>query len=308
MNLIIVSIAEGLLWAVMAIGIFLSFRILQIADLTIEGAFPLGAAVSAAMIAGGFNPLLATLMGFVAGMLAGLVTGLLINKLNIPTLLAGILTMTGLYSINLRIMGQANISLLNQDRFTQILDKVFKLPSQTNLILLASLILSVIVAGLHLFFKTDLGQALVATGDNERMAASMGVKVQQMKILALMLSNGFVALSGSLIAQNNGYADISMGIGTIVIGLASLMLAEVIYANVSLGVRLTSLAVGSIIYRLLISLALSLGLQPNDLKLVSAILLAFVIALPHFFKHYQSNLKAMKEGDNDWAITPLIQY
>lgn len=299
MNLLIVSISEGLLWGVMALGIFISFRILNLADLTVEGSFPLGAAVASILIVNGFHPIFATFMALIAGMLGGMVTGLMMTKFRIPTLLAGILTMTGLYSINLRIMGRANISLLNFPRITQILNDKLNLPAQTNLIIVGTLITTVIVVSLYLLFKTDLGQALIASGDNERMARAMGIHTSWMKVFGLMLANGLIALSGALIAQNNGYADISMGIGTIVIGLASVMIAEVVFANVSFGVRLTSLAVGSIFYRIIISTALSLGLQPNDLKLISAVLLAFVIAIPSFYEDYASRLKFKKEAKAD---------
>lgn len=296
MNLIIVSISEGLLWGIMALGIFISFRIMRLADLTIEGSFPLGAAIASILISNGMNPIYATLFALVGGAIGGLFTGLLMTYFRIPPLLSGILTMTGLYSINLRIMGRANISLLNDPRVTQILNNILPLPSQTNLILVATSISIIIISLLYVLFKTDLGQALIATGDNERMAKAMGINASSMKVLGLMLANALVALSGALIAQNNGYADISMGIGTIVIGLASVMLAEVVFSNVSLGVRLTSLTVGSIFYRLIISSALSLGLQPNDLKLISAILLAFVIAIPRFYDDYINTLKFKKEG------------
>lgn len=299
MNLIIVSISEGLLWGIMALGIFISFRILRLADLTIEGSFPLGAAIASLLISNGMNPIYATMIALLGGAVGGLITGLLMTYFRIPPLLSGILTMTGLYSINLRVMGRSNISLLNFPRVTQILNNVFPFPSQTNLIIVGTLISIMIISLLYLLFKTDLGQALIATGDNERMARAMGINASSMKILSLMVANALVALSGALIAQNNGYSDISMGIGTIVIGLASVMLAEVVFSNVSLGVRLTSLTVGSIFYRLIISSALSIGLQPNDLKLISAILLAFVIAIPSFYDDYINTLKFKQEGKSD---------
>lgn len=296
MELIIVSISEGLLWGVMALGIFISFRVLRLADLTIEGSFPLGAAIASLLITEGVHPIIATISALIGGALGGLVTGLLMTKFRIPPLLAGILTMTGLYSINLRIMGRANISLLNHPRVTQLLNGVLPLPTLTNVIIVGTIVTVLIVSVLYLFFRTDLGQALIATGDNERMAKAMGINTSSMKVLGLMAGNGLVALSGALIAQNNGYADISMGIGTIVIGLASVMIAEVVFNNVSFGVRLSSLAIGSIFYRLIISSALSLGLQPNDLKLISAILLALVISIPSFYDDYINRLNFKKEG------------
>lgn len=297
MELIIVSISEGLLWGVMALGIFISFRILRLADLTIEGSFPLGAAIASILITNGFHPISATVIALIGGALGGLITGLLMTKFRIPPLLAGILTMTGLYSINLRIMGRSNISLLNHPRVTQLLNDIFPLPILTNVIIVASLIILIIITLLYLLFKTDLGQALIATGDNERMAKAMGINTSSMKVLGLMAANSLVALSGALIAQNNGYADINMGIGTIVIGLASVMIAEVVFNHVTFGVRLTSLAIGSIFYRLIISSALSLGLQPNDLKLISAVLLALVISIPSFYDDYINKLNFKREGN-----------
>lgn len=296
MELIIISISEGLLWGVMALGIFISFRVLRLADLTIEGSFPLGAAIASLLITEGVHPIIATISALIGGALGGLVTGLLMTKFRIPPLLAGILTMTGLYSINLRIMGRANISLLNHPRVTQLLNGVLPLPTLTNVIIVGTIVTVLIVSVLYLFFRTDLGQALIATGDNERMAKAMGINTSSMKVLGLMAGNGLVSLSGALIAQNNGYSDISMGIGTIVIGLASVMIAEVVFNNVSFGVRLSSLAIGSIFYRLIISSALSLGLQPNDLKLISAILLALVISIPSFYDDYINRLNFKKEG------------
>lgn len=295
MNLIISSISEGLLWGVMAIGIFISFRILDRADLTIEGSFPLGAAIASLLITNGTNPILATLIALIGGSLGGLATGIFMTYLRIPPLLSGILTMTGLYSINLKIMGRANISLLNEPRLTQLLDNLTTFPAQTNIIIIGTLIVAIITLLLFFLFKTDLGLALIATGDNERMARAMGIQTTFMKLLGLMMANGLVALSGALIAQYNGYADISMGIGTIVIGLASIMIAEVAFNNVTLGVRLTSLAVGSIFYRLIISLALSIGLEPNDLKLISAVLLALVIAVPNFYDDYKAYRRIKRE-------------
>lgn len=286
MNLIYVSISEGLLWGIMALGLFISFRILKIADLTMEGSFPLGASVTAVCIINNVNPLSATLIAFGIGALAGLVTGVLMTRGNIQSLLAGMLTMTALYSINLRIMGRSNISLLNHPRLTQLVS----LSPPYNSIVMGVVVVSVLVILLYAFFMTDYGQAMIATGDNERMARAMGISSNHMKIIGLMVSNGCVALSGSFIAQHNGYADISMGIGTIVIGLASVMLAEAVFSNVSFLARLISLSLGSIIYRLIISGALSLGLQPNDLKLVSAGLLTVIISMPMMYKRFVAPL------------------
>ena len=292
MNLIIVSVAEGILWGVMALGLFISFRILNIADLTMEGTFPLGASVAAVLITNGLNPYYATLIALISGMMGGLVTGLLITKGGIQPLLAGILTMTGLYSINLRVMGRSNISLLNQPRVTSLTGMNDYYSSIIGMILLIFFIVI-----LYAFFLSDYGQALIATGDNERMAISLGIRTHQMKITGLMLSNGLVALSGALIAQHSGYADISMGIGTIVIALASVMIAEVTMSNIAFLPRLISLPLGAIIYRLIISGALSLGLNPNDLKFISAILLAIIMILPSMWHKYGIQLSTYRQEE-----------
>lgn len=287
MNMIVNATAEGLLWGMMALGIFLSFRILRMPDMTAEGSFPLGAAVGVQLIVSGFHPLLATLAAFFVGCLAGAVTVFLMTKLRVPALLSGVLTMTGLYSINLRIMDRANLSLHGEERVTSLLGELFPLPTAFDTIFIGLIIYAVLVLFLLYFFQTDLGQALIATGDNERMARSLGIQTNTMKMIGLMLANGFIALSGSLIAQNNGYADVSMGIGTIVIGLASVIIAEVLFTKLSLGARLVSLALGAIIYRLIISSVLLLGMQPNDLKLLSAVMLALFLAFSAHFDQIQ---------------------
>ena len=293
MNLIIVSVAEGILRGVMALGLFISFRILNIADLTMEGTFPLGASVAAVLITNGLNPYYATLIALLSGMVGGLITGLLITKGGIQPLLAGILTMTGLYSINLRVMGRSNISLLNQPRVTSLTG----MNDYYSSIIIGMIVLIFFIVILYAFFLSDYGQALIATGDNERMAISLGIRTHQMKITGLMLSNGLVALSGALIAQHSGYADISMGIGTIVIALASVMIAEVTMSNIAFLPRLISLPLGAIIYRLIISGALSLGLNPNDLKFISAILLAIIMILPSMWHKYGMQLSTYRQEE-----------
>ncbi|MPQ21335.1 ABC transporter permease [Carnobacterium divergens] len=294
MNLIVTATSQGLLWGVMALGIFITFRILDLPDMTAEGSFPLGAAVCAKLILSGVHPIVATLVAFISGMLAGAITGFLITKCNIPGLLAGILTMTGLYSINLRIMGRANLSLLGKEKLNDLL-RPLQLPAQFDTILIGLIIVVVVILLLILFFNTELGQALIATGDNEIMARSLGVSTNKTKILALMLSNGMIAFAGGLITQDNGYADISMGIGTIVIGLASVIIGEVVFGNLSLGNRLICVILGAIIYRLIITFVLVIGLQPNDLKLFSAIILAVCLALPSLRLKLNLNFFAKKE-------------
>ncbi|WP_034550112.1 ABC transporter permease [Carnobacterium funditum] len=279
MELITTATAQGLLWGIMALGIFITYRILDLPDMTAEGSFPLGAAVCARLIIAGIHPLVATAIAFLIGALAGSITGFLITKAKIPGLLAGILTMTGLYSINLRIMNRANLSLLGEAKITDLF-KSLSLPNQFDTIFIGLVLVTFMILFLFLFFRTELGQAIIATGDNEKMARSLGISTDQTKILGLMLSNGIVAGAGALIAQDNGYADISMGIGTIVIGLASVIIGEVIFGNLSFVNRLICVVLGAIIYRFIIMFVLLIGLQPNDLKLISAFILAIFLALP----------------------------
>lgn len=294
MDLIVTATAQGLLWGIMALGIFITYRILDLPDMTAEGSFPLGAAVCARLILSGVHPLLAALTAFAIGALAGFITGFLITKAKIPGLLAGILTMTGLYSINLRIMNRANLSLLGKQKITDSLSR-YNLPPQFDTIFMGIFLTVLVIVALVLFFKTELGQAVIATGDNEKMARSLGISTNRTKILGLMLSNGIVAAAGALIAQDNGYADISMGIGTIVIGLASVIIGEVVFGNLSFANRLICVILGAIIYRFIIMFVLLVGLQPNDLKLISAIILAFCLALPSLRNKLNLNFFNKKE-------------
>ena len=283
MNLIVSAIGQGLLWALLGLGLYLTFRILNFADMTVEGTFPLGAAVAVANLAHGMSPYLATFLALLAGMLAGLVTGLLYTKGKIPILLAGILTMTAIYSINLRIMGGSNISLIGKKT---LLNNEFlrSLPQYFNSVVLGIIVVVIITGILVFFLNTDFGQAFIATGDNPKMAKSLGIYTDSMIIIGLMLSNGIVALCGALIAQNNGYADINMGIGTIVIALASLIIGEVAFGELTLNQRLVAVTLGSIIYRLILLAVLQLGFSANDLNLISSIVLALCMMLPQLEK------------------------
>ncbi|MDT9622591.1 ABC transporter permease [Lactobacillus gasseri] len=283
MNLIVSAIGQGLLWALLGLGLYLTFRILNFADMTVEGTFPLGAAVAVTNLAHGMSPYLATFLALLAGMLAGLVTGLLYTKGKIPILLAGILTMTAIYSINLRIMGGSNISLIGKKT---LLNNEFlrSLPQYFNSVVLGIIVVVIITGILVFFLNTDFGQAFIATGDNPKMAKSLGIYTDSMIIIGLMLSNGIVALCGALIAQNNGYADINMGIGTIVIALASIIIGEVAFGELTLNQRLVAVTLGSIIYRLILLAVLQLGFSANDLNLISSIVLALCMMLPQLEK------------------------
>jgi amino acid or sugar ABC transport system, permease protein len=288
-NLIISTIAQGLLWALLALGVFITFRILDVADLTVEGSFPMGAAISAVLITMGVNPWLTIIIAGIGGMIAGAVTGWIHTKLKIPALLAGILTMIALYSVNLHIMGKANISLLRMDTVYSAIHSM----GVSNAVALTIIGVAVtIVVGLFLFwfFGTELGTSIRATGVNPQMIRAQGVNTDSMIVLGLLLSNGFVAVSGALIAQSQGFADIGMGVGTIVIGLASVIIGEVLFTsssvvrklfgNSSFVLSLVAVVFGSIVYRIVIATVLYLGMPPNDLKLFTAILVALALSLP----------------------------
>ncbi|WP_261806526.1 ABC transporter permease [Lapidilactobacillus luobeiensis] len=277
--MIVSTIGQGLLWALLGLGIFMTFRILDFPDMTAEGTFPLGGAVCVTAISQGVPPLLATVLGVGAGMLAGLVTGLLYTKGKIPVILAGILVMSGLNSVILFVMKSPNLSLLDYPRLQNAFSEL-PLPPYFDLVILGLLSVGILVTCLYLFFQTDLGQAYIATGDNEKMARSLGINTDRMKILGLTLSNGVIALSGALVAQNDGYADASKGIGVIVIGLASIIIGEVLFHELSLLERLLAVVVGSILYQLLISLIIWAGFDTTYLKIISATVLAICLMLP----------------------------
>lgn len=283
------SASQGVLWALLAIGVFLTFRILDIADLTAEGSFPLGAGIAAVSITNGLSPIVACLLGFLGGAAAGLVSGLLHTKLKIPALLAGIITMTGLYSVTSRIMGAPNLSLLGQKNVFTWAESLGV--SKENAVLIASLLVALIVVTLLvLFLRTETGLAIRATGDNLAMSEANGINTDTMKIIGYMISNGCIALSGSLLAQNNGFADLNSGIGTIVIGLASIIIAEVLFRNQPLLLRLLTIILGAVIYRFILALVFELNVQPSDSKLASALVLVICLSFPQI----QQKLKLPK--------------
>ena len=281
--MIVSAIGQGMLWALLGLGIFMTYRILNFPDMTTEGSFPFGGAVCVTAITTGVSPFVATLLGVGAGMLAGLVTGLLFTKGKIPIILAGILVMSGLNSVILFVMKSPNKSLLNQPKIQDVFQKM-ALPDYYDTIFLGISVLAVVMILLLFFFNTSLGQAYIATGDNEEMARSIGIQTDRMKILGLVLSNGLIGLSGALIAQNDGYADVSKGTGVIVIGLASLIIGEVLFGELTFGERLMAIVVGSIIYQLLILLVIKLGFDTTYLKIFSAVILAICLMIPQLKK------------------------
>ena len=284
MNLMVSAIGQGLLWALLGLGLYLTFRILNFADMTVEGTFPLGAATAVTAITHGVSPLMATFLAFGAGVLAGVITGLLYTKGKIPSLLAGILVMTAAYSINLRIMGKSNISLLGK---TTLFNNQFlqSLPQYFDSVLIGIVVIIIVTVILIFGLDTEWGQAFIATGDNPQMAKALGIHTDNMIIMGLAISNGLVGVCGALVAQSNGYADINMGIGTIVIALASIIIGEVVFGELTLNQRLTAVTLGSIIYRLLLLAVLQLGFNANDLNLLSSLVLAACMMLPQLEKH-----------------------
>lgn len=290
------AVSLGLVWAIMTIGVYITYRILDIADLTVEGSIAMGAAIAAHAISSGMNPYAATILALLGGLAAGLVTGLLHTKLKIPALLAGILTMIALYSINLRIMGKANVSLLRMDTVFTTFTRLGL--SQTNAVMALALICVLgVVCILYWFFGTEIGSAIRATGDNPHMVRAQGINTNTMIIIGLVISNGLVAISGALIAQSQSFADVQMGTGSIVIGLASVIIGEVLFGKNHFFSRLISLVLGAITYRIIIALVLKLGMPANDLKLFTAITVAIALALP-MFKSYLHPVKiSIKEGE-----------
>ena len=278
MELVLSTVAQGLLWAVLAIGLFITFRILDIADLSIEGTYPLGGAIAVMTITGGGSPILAILFAFLGGCVAGAVTGFLHTQLKIPALLAGILTMIGLYSINLRIMGRATTSILGEETVYTFFESSMSKVSATLVVgLLATLVVWFFC---YIFFGTELGAAIRATGDNPQMIRAQGVNTDITIILGLIISNGFVGITGALLSQSNGYADVNMGTGVLVTGLASIIIGEVLFGTRSFKNWLISVVLGSIVYRAVVAFVLWLGMNPNDLKLLTAVIVAVALALP----------------------------
>lgn len=301
MTLLVGATTIGLILSLLALGVYLSFRIFNFPDITADGSLTLGAAVTAVLLVRHVPPLVATAAGFVAGVLAGTLTGLLHTKCRINGLLSGILVMTALYSVNLHVMGRSNVPLLNEATLanqaeslgTRLLGgRVADLAlghwtvNLRDAAMLVGILLVVAGAGvaLHLFFRTNLGTAMRATGDNPQMIRALGVSVDFILILGLALSNGLVALAGSLLAQYQGFADVQMGIGMVVWGLASVIIGEVLVGTSRVGYLITGAVMGSVLFRLLVAIALRWGLNPNDLKLITAVFVFVALIAPSLLR------------------------
>lgn len=285
------AVAQGLIWGIMAIGVYITFRIMDIADLTVDGSLCTGGAVCIMLMQGGCSVWIALLAALIAGVGTGLATGLLNTFMGIPAILSGILTQLGLYSVNLKIMGKAN-QPINVDKFDLLvsLRYIKGVPFYKNTILIVAIAIVILIVILYWFFGTELGCSLRATGCNDKMARAQGINTDFNRVLALMISNGLVALSGALLGQYQGFADVNMGRGAIVIGLAAVIIGEAVFGKIfhNFGLLLLAVSFGSIIYYLVLQIVIWLGIDPNLLKLLSAMIVAVFLAIPTWKSRYFS--------------------
>jgi len=307
MLLLIGALTIGLILALLAFGVFISFRIFEFPDITTEGSITLGGSVAAVLIVAHVNPFAATLAAFAAGALAGTATAVLHTRFKINSLLSGILVMTALYSVNLHVMGKSNLPLLSERTLASMAEsagiRLLGAPSlhvgiwEVGTREIAALVLSFAVAaiagiGLYLFFRTNIGTAMQAAGDNDQMIRALGVNVDNMIVLGLAVSNGLVAVAGALLTQYQGFADVQMGIGMVVWGLASVIIGEALVGGRDLGFLITGAVMGSVLFRLLVAVALRGGLNPNDLKLVTAVFVFVALVVPGFVRRARRKAQA----------------
>ena len=296
------SISQGLIWGIMAIGVYITYRILDVADLTVDGSFATGGAVAVILILNGCNLWLAMLAAFASGLVAGAITGLLHTFMGIPPILAGILTQLSLYSINLKIMGKANQSINVNNTELLVSLRWVKEFAFHNPIITVGIVLIVLIAILYWFFGTEMGCSIRATGINQNMSRAQGINTSFNKVLGIMLSNGLVAFSGAFLAQYQGFADVKMGQGSIVIGLAAVIIGEALFGKIfkNFALRLLSVAFGSIIYYIVIQTVITLGFDANLLKLLSAVIVAIFLAIPYWKRQYaQKQMRKPKGGQTN---------
>ncbi len=294
------SVSQGLIWGIMAIGVYVTYRILDVADLTVDGSFATGGAVAVMLILNGCNLWLAMLAAFVAGLIAGAITGLLHTLMGIPPILAGILTQLSLYSINLKIMGKANQSInVNKTDLLVSLRWVKEFAFHNPIITVGG-VLIILIAILYWFFGTEMGCSIRATGINQNMSRAQGINTSFNKVLGIMISNGLVAFSGAFLAQYQGFADVKMGQGSIVIGLAAVIIGEALFGKIfkNFALRLLSVALGSIIYYIVIQAVITLGFDANLLKLLSAVIVAVFLAIPYWKRRYMEKHVRRTKGGN----------
>lgn len=296
------SISQGLIWGIMAIGVYITFRILDVADLTVDGSFATGGAVAVMLILNGCNLWLAMLAAFAAGLVAGAITGLLHTFMGIPPILAGILTQLSLYSINLKIMDKANQSINVNKTDLLVSLRWVKEFAFHNPIITVGLVLAILIGILYWFFGTEMGSAIRATGINQHMSRAQGINTSFNKVIGIMISNGLVAFSGAFLAQYQGFADVKMGQGSIVIGLAAVIIGEALFGKIfkNFALRLVAIVLGSIIYYIVIQTVITLGLDANLLKLLSAAIVAVFLAIPYWKRKYaQSHIRKSKGEKTD---------
>lgn len=298
------AVSQGILWGIMVLGVYITYKLLDIADLTVDGSFALGGSVCAVLVVAGVDPLIAVAAAMLAGMLAGAVTGFLHTVFEIPAILAGILTQIALWSVNLRIMGKSNTPLLQSDTIFSRMTELTGLSSATASIIVGVIVAVAIIAALYWFFGTEIGSALRATGNNEHMIRALGVSTAKTKMIALMLSNALVGLSGGLICQSQKYADVGMGTGAIVIGLAAIVIGEVL-GRLTPGKltgfksRLVSAVAGSVVYFLIRAIVLQMGMDANDMKLLSAVIVALALCVPVVWEKFKLRASYSKGGEAD---------
>ena len=297
------AVSQGILWGIMVLGVFITYKLLDIPDLTVDGSFATGGAVAAVLVVAGVDPVIAILAAMLAGAVCGAVTGFLTTVFEIPAILAGILTQISLWSINLRIMGKSNTPLLANETVFSRMAELTGLPTNVVAIIVGAVVALALIAALYWFFGTEIGCALRATGDNEAMIRALGVNTGTTKMVALTLSNALVGLSGGLICESQKYADIGMGTGAIVIGLAAIVSGEVLARILPMGwtsgfaARLTSALVGSIVYFLIRAIVLQMGMDANDMKLLSAIIVALALCVPVVWERYRLRASYSKGGE-----------
>ena len=297
------AVSQGILWGIMVLGVFITYKLLDIPDLTVDGSFATGGAVAAVLVVAGVDPVIAILATMLAGAVCGAVTGFLTTVFEIPAILAGILTQISLWSINLRIMGKSNTPLLANETVFSRMAELTGLPTNVVAIIVGAVVALALIAALYWFFGTEIGCALRATGDNEAMIRALGVNTGTTKMVALTLSNALVGLSGGLICESQKYADIGMGTGAIVIGLAAIVIGEVLARILPKGwtsgfaARLTSALVGSIVYFLIRAIVLQMGMDANDMKLLSAIIVALALCVPVVWERYRLRASYSKGGE-----------
>ena len=297
------AVSQGILWGIMVLGVFITYKLLDIPDLTVDGSFATGGAVAAVLVVAGVDPVIAILAAMLAGAVCGAVTGFLTTVFEIPAILAGILTQISLWSINLRIMGKSNTPLLANETVFSRMAELTGLPTNVVAIIVGAVVALALIAALYWFFGTEIGCALRSTGDNEAMIRALGVNTGTTKMVALTLSNALVGLSGGLICESQKYADIGMGTGAIVIGLAAIVIGEVLARILPKGwtsgfaARLTSALVGSIVYFLIRAIVLQMGMDANDMKLLSAIIVALALCVPVVWERYRLRASYSKGGE-----------